>query len=189
MEDPAIAETRTIEKAANWKLPIEGGIGAYHFKVAHKDTIGPHFMDNLSSYKKLGAYMRPVLPRTSLPDLTEIPREDWAIRDHANVLYSVFPLDRFLAMRDYIAWISTHPLAHDRTELRLTALVPKDEVTPKKAAHWAHNQKITEATLVEDFEINGQVQARIATGANEALTFGRYEGTLHAFDVEVESRL
>lgn len=33
------------------------------------------------------------------------------------------------------------------------------------------------------------VQERLASGANVALTFGRYEGALHRFNAEVEARL
>ena len=65
MADLAMAHSDVIEKQSNWKLLVEGGLEAYHFKVAHRETIGPHFMDNLSSYERLGAHMRSVL-RTCL---------------------------------------------------------------------------------------------------------------------------
>ena len=42
------AET-TLDVRANWKLLVEGGLEAYHFKVAHRNTIGPYFSDNQST--------------------------------------------------------------------------------------------------------------------------------------------
>ncbi len=189
MDNLAVAATNTIERDANWKLLIEGGIEAYHFKVAHRDTIGPHFLDNLSSYEMLGPHMRSVLPRTSLTSLGDVPRENWSIRDHANVLFTVFPTNQFLLMQDHVGWISFRPLAADRTELRLTTLAPKSEITPDRQAHWDRNHQITLTTLAEDFELNEQVQAGLASGAPDRLTFGRYEGALDRFNAEVEARL
>ena len=189
MDQLAIAATDTFERRANWKLLIEGGLEAYHFKVAHRDTIGPHFVDNLSSYEMLGAHMRSVLPRTSITALADQPREDWAIRDHANVLYTVFPTDQFLLMQDHVGWLSYRPLAADRTLIRMTTLAPRSEITPQRQAHWDRNHAITRTTLGEDFEINEQVQAGLGSGANTALTFGRYEGALQSFNAQVEACL
>lgn len=189
MDRMAVAATDTFERAANWKLLIEGGIEAYHFKVAHKDTIGPHFLDNLSSYAMLGQHMRSVLPRTSLASLHNVTRENWSIREHANVLYTVFPTTQFLLMQDHVAWLNFRPLSPDRTEIQMTTLASKSEITPERQPHWDRNHKITFVTLSEDFEINQQVQGGLNSGANEALTFGRYEGALNRFNVEVEARL
>ncbi len=186
MADLAVVHTDTITRNANWKLLVEGGIEAYHFKVAHKNTIGPHFLDNLSSYAMLGPHMRSILPRNTLTSLSETPQDAWAIRDHANVLYTLFPLTQFLLMQDHIAWINLSPLAADRTELRLTTLAPKSEVTPEKAEHWARNHKITSITLDEDFEINEAVQAGLTSGANTHHMFGAYEGALNSFNATVE---
>lgn len=187
MADHVIACSDVSERAANWKLLAEGGIEAYHFKVAHKSTIGPHFLDNLSSYRMLGPHMRSVLPRNSLRDITSQPQEDWAIRDHANVLYTAFPTSQFLVMQDHIAWIAAEPLTHDRTQLRISTLVPADQAD--RTDHWTRNHEITMVTLDEDFAINEATQAGIETGANSDLTFGRYEGALAAYNSVVEAQL
>ncbi|MCP9483665.1 Rieske 2Fe-2S domain-containing protein [Shimia sp. CNT1-13L.2] len=189
METLAIAATDTIERKANWKLLAEGGIEAYHFKVTHRDTIGPHFLDNLSSYETLGSHMRSVLPRSSLPELNGTDPAQWDIRTEANVLYTVFPTSQFLVMQDHIGWIELIPLAPDLTRLRLTTLAPKSEITPDKEEHWKRNHAITSVTLNEDFEVNEEVQSGLLSGANESLTFGRYEGALDAFNREIERHL
>ncbi len=174
---------------ANWKLLLEGGLEAYHFKVTHKETIGSHFLDNISSYQVLGPHIRSVLPRSrvTLPETGD--GESWSIRDHANVLYTVFPLNQFLVMQDHVAWISLNPLAPDRTEAMIVTLAPQETIAEDRMDHWRRNHKITSVTLSEDFEVNEAVQAGLASGANEFLTFGRYEGALHRFNDEVEKRL
>ncbi len=186
MAQLGIATQHTQRVEANWKLIVEGGIEAYHFKVAHRDTIGPHFMDNLSSYRMLGPHMRSVLPRASLPTLATQAKDQWDIRAHANVLYNVFPGTQFLVMQDHIAWVTLRPLAVDHSEVTITVLVPQDQLGAERQAHWARNQHITVATLNEDFALNAAQQRGVATGANAAQTFGRFEGALHRFNAEVE---
>ena len=189
MDTLAIAHTTTQDRSANWKLLAEGGIEAYHFRVVHKRTIGPHFMDNLSSYQMLGPHMRSILPRTSVRDLHNRPRSQWSIREHANVLYTLMPMDQFLLMQDHIAWIHAEPLAADRTRLRVSTLVPAAELTQARHDHWARNHDLTCATLDEDFEVNEHAQSGLTSGANDTLTFGRFESALHAFNSAVEARL
>ncbi|WP_300529097.1 SRPBCC family protein [Maricaulis sp.] len=189
MAGMVVAESEDAEYEANWKLLAEGGIEAYHFRITHRDTIGPHFMDNLSSYQMLGAHMRSILPRTSIEELEQLPRENWSIRDHANVLYTLMPSDQFLLMQDHVAWIHAEPLSAGRTALRIATLVPKEDFTPDRAGHWKRNHAITKMTLAEDFDVNEAVQSGLASGANSELNFGRFESALHKFNSDIEARL
>ncbi|WP_306141669.1 aromatic ring-hydroxylating dioxygenase subunit alpha [Roseibium sp. MMSF_3412] len=184
-----IAARDAFTLSANWKLLVEGGLEAYHFKVAHKETIGPHFVDNLSSYQMLGSHIRSILPRTSIASLRTNDIPGRRIRDHANVLYSVFPANEFLLMQDHVAWVKLHPLSTGRTEVEIVTLAPAPDITESKAAHWHRNHEITKRTLAEDFAVNEAVQSGLESGANAVLTFGRYEGALHRFHEEVEKFL
>ncbi|WP_434055869.1 MAG: SRPBCC family protein [Roseibium sp.] len=189
MDRLRIAASDTFTLSANWKLLVEGGLEAYHFKVAHKETIGPHFVDNLSSYEMLGSHIRSILPRTSIAAMPAVGEEGWSIRDHANVLYSVFPSSQFLLMQDHVAWVKLHPLSAGRTEVQVTTLAPASAITDRQTDHWHRNHKITSLTLAEDFALNEAVQSGLESGANTALTFGRYEGALHRFNEEIEKYL
>ncbi|MEX0283899.1 MAG: aromatic ring-hydroxylating dioxygenase subunit alpha [Paracoccaceae bacterium] len=187
MEGMVIAEQDTLVCNANWKLLVEGGIEAYHFRVAHANTIGPFFPDNLSSYQMFDRHMRSVLPRISLETLGERDREDWNIRNEANIVYSLFPTSQWLVQQDHLVWIHMNPLAADKSHLTLATLVPASEKGRKE--HWKRNHQITMTTLQEDFELGEGIQAGMATGANTRLTFGRYEGALNAFAKAVQSAL
>lgn len=180
------------EWAVNWKLLVEGGIEAYHFRVAHRETIGPFFNDNLSSYQTFGPHMRSVLPRSTFVTLREKPREEWQIREHANILYSLFPTSSLLVQQDHVAWIDMVPLAVDRTRIKVATLASVEEassLTKQEAKHWQHNHDITCRTLNEDFEIGASIQSGLLSGANNELTFGRFEGALHRFNETVKSYL
>ena len=73
---------------------------SYHFKVAHRKTIGPYFEDNLSSYQMLGDHMRSVLVCARVCVITrDQPTNQWRLRDHANIIYTFFPTTQLLVQR------------------------------------------------------------------------------------------
>ena len=164
----------------NWKILVEGGLEAYHFKIAHRNTIGPYFEDNLSSYQLLGDHIRSVLMRASMRELAGMPQTQWRLRDHANIIYTFFPTTQLLVQGDHVVWINICPISATETELRLTTLAPKERLDERE--YWSKNHNITVATLTEDFVIGESIQAGLASNANENMTFGRFEGALPRFN-------
>jgi phenylpropionate dioxygenase-like ring-hydroxylating dioxygenase large terminal subunit len=187
LADHRIAVEETIEIAANWKVLVEGGIEAYHFRVAHAATIAPHFPDNLSTYQMFGSHMRSVLPRRTMTALGDTPEQEWSIRKDANLLYSLMPTTQMLVQQDHIVWINSTPLSEGQTRMRLATLVPADTPdTPQMQAHWEKNHKITHVTLREDFDLGEEIQAGFASRGNPSHLFGRFEGALNQFNLLVE---
>ena len=175
----AIAHEEKKVHNSNWKVLVEGGIESYHFKVAHRKTIGPYFEDNLSSYQMLGDHMRSVLMRSSMHELRSEPVEQWRLRDHANVIYTFFPTTQLLVQKDHVVWINSRPVSAGLTEIRLATLAPKSRLAEE--AYWEKNHQITSTTLNEDFVIGESIQNGFASGANDVITFGRFEGALPEF--------
>ncbi len=180
IDEMAIAVEHTETRRANWKILVEGGIESYHFRVAHRTTIGPYFEDNLSSYRSFGPHLRSILPRTSLAKLTDETRGTWRLRDHSYILYTLFPTCQLLVQKDHIVWITQEPLGPGETSLRLVTLVPKSTVGSQ--AHWKQNHSITSKTLDEDFDIAESIQKNLSSGANSDMIFGRFEGALDQFN-------
>lgn len=176
----AIAHEEKKVHNSNWKILVEGGIESYHFKVAHRKTIGPYFEDNLSSYQMLGDHMRSVLMRSSMHVLRDQPTDQWRLRDHANIIYTFFPTTQLLVQKDHVVWINSRPVSAGQTELRLATLVPKSRLGEE--AYWEKNHQITSTTLNEDFVIGESIQNGFASGANDVITFGRFEGALPEFN-------
>ncbi len=174
------------ERRANWKILIEGGIEAYHFRIVHRKTIGPHFPNNLSSYQNFGDNIRSILPRAGVGDIDIESLGPDEIRDRANVLYTFFPLTNLLVMQDHIVWIDNEPLAPDRTRLRFCTLAAKDNTDQE---HWLRNDAIAQETLAEDGEVGESIQRGIDSGANSAFRFGRFEGALAAFNASIDRHL
>ncbi len=185
--DLKIAHCSEWVRTVNWKILIEGGIEAYHFRIAHRDTIGRFFQDNLSSYQVFGCHLRSILPRMSLDAMMQRPRESWRLRRDANLVYSIFPTSQLLVQEDHIVWVHETPRAADQTRIRLLTLVPVSN--RKTADHWSKNHDITVRTLSEDFDIAESIQSGLPSGANDVLRFGRFEGALHQFNGIVERHL
>ncbi|MGE3630146.1 MAG: ring-hydroxylating oxygenase subunit alpha, partial [Sandaracinaceae bacterium] len=51
---------------------------------------------------------------------------------------------------------------------------------------WEKNHALTLPTLAEDFALAESIQSTLASGANDALTFGTYEHQLEAFHETLE---
>ena len=184
----AVSDNYTLK--ANWKTLFEGGIEAYHFKVAHKETIAPYFPDNLSTYQMFGPHMRSILPRVSMPDLKNIPEEEWSIREDANIIYTVLPTTQFLVQQDHVVWIHLQPVSAGETKLRLATIVPSDAPkTDEMTEHWSKNHKITLKTLMEDFVLGEEIQSGFASKGNPSHLFGRFEGALNRFNLAIEEMI
>ncbi|MEN7343097.1 MAG: SRPBCC family protein, partial [Pseudomonadota bacterium] len=175
MADHQIVHTDERIGRANWKIFVEGGLEAYHFRVAHRDTIGPYFLDNLSSYQRIGPNLRSILARKTLTTIDDVDKDAFRLRDHAQILYSVFPTTQLLVQDDHFAWIQIEPISVDSTRIRIHTLAPAARVRDADdLAHWARNHAITVDTLTEDFEIGEGIQEGLSSGANAALMFGRF---------------
>ncbi|QFU75609.1 ring-hydroxylating oxygenase subunit alpha [Halioglobus maricola] len=174
---------------ANWKILVEGGLEAYHFRVAHADSIAGLFPDNLSSYRCYGRHIRSILPRNTINSQADMPQDQWRIRDHANILYSLFPGSQFLVQSDHFIWIRGIPLGPDRTRLELTTLVPTTQNTEARRDYWRKNHEFTLLTLDEDFQFAEEIQSGLASGANAHLNFGRFEGALARFNRYVDDAI
>lgn len=189
LADHKIVADETIDIKANWKVLVEGGIEAYHFRVAHAATIAPYFPDNLSTYQMFGPHIRSILPRTSMMDSADRPEDQWAIRGDANILYTLMPTTQLLVQQDHVVWVNAQPRSADLTTVRLATLAPARASTEDRKAHWAKNQAITRATLMEDFELGEEIQSGFASRGNPSHLFGRFEGALNRFNLMVEEMI
>lgn len=190
-EDLTIAHSEMCERAINWKIVLEGGIEAYHIKIAHRNTIDTFFQDNLSSYRVFGRHLRTVLPRNNFDEMTGLPRTEWSARQFTSLLYTVFPTSQLLVQKDHMSWLHVTPLAADRTLIRRSTLVPRStgRESDSRAARWRKNHEINIRTLDEDFALGESIQSSLESGANDSLLFGRFEGALDSFNRIVEAHL
>ena len=190
LNDHRIALIDTLDINANWKVLIEGGLEAYHFRIAHKKTIGPHFPDNLLTYKQFGPHMRAVLPRNAMPELGGTPEDQWILRKDANMVYTVLPNTQMLVQQDHFMWFHIEPISEAKTRFRMATVVPNDAPhSEDMEKHWELNHRISLTALKEDFELGEEIQAGFASRGNPTHIFGRFEGALNRFNLIVEEMI
>jgi phenylpropionate dioxygenase-like ring-hydroxylating dioxygenase large terminal subunit len=180
---------REREYAINWKLAFDIFLEAYHVRVAHAQTIAPMFLDNVYLVDPHPPHLRNVFPKQSIAALAHQPEPSWRLREHANVLYVLFPSTLVLVQPDHSAVLHILPLAVDRTRLCSYAVIPEPPAHDKARAHWDANMKILYSAVDEDFALGTTIQAGLASGANEALHFGAFEHALTRFHAQVDAAI
>lgn len=180
---------RVVELRCNWKLMVEGSSEAYHFKIAHRQTIASMFVDNLQIVDEAGLHRRMFIVRESLRDRTAGPASPFAPREFGNLLYFFFPSTMLLVQPDHAQVTRIEPLAPDRTRLHEIALIPQSITDEKARTHWERNVALYRAALGEDYTQMESIQSGLSSGALAALTFGRYEFALARFNQQLDAEL
>ena len=177
---------------ANWKLLVEGGLEAYHFKIAHRSTIGGLFTDTRASFQVFGDHLRGVLPRSSIRSLADTPEAQWSLVAHANVLYTLSPNASVLVQDGHYAIILMTPQAPDRSLVEMITVgrpVAEGQAGARVRGFLDANHQFTVTTLNEDFVLAEQIQGGLSSGANSTLRLGRFEHALTAWHERLDERL
>ena len=180
---------RERDYALNWKLVFDIFLEAYHVRVAHARTIAPMFLDNIYLVDPHPPHLRNVFPKRTVVELAEQPEAQWRLREHANVLYVLFPNTLVLVQPDHSAVLHVHPLAVDRTRLQSYAVIPEAPTSDKARGHWDANMRILYSAVDEDFALGEGIHRNLGSGANEALTFGAFEHALTRFHAQVDAAI
>lgn len=179
--------TRVIRM--NWKLMLDGSYEAYHFRTTHARTIYPLFIDNLGVFDWSEPHLRLVLPKRSIEGLRGGERGAWKIRDHANLLYGVFPTTILLVQPDHAMVVTVWPVDASSSILRAGMLIPEAPSTPRAEAHWRKNEQIFWEAIAEDIAMGERIQGGLRSGANEHILTARYECLIPRVHEAIERRL
>jgi phenylpropionate dioxygenase-like ring-hydroxylating dioxygenase large terminal subunit len=174
------------ERALSWKLSIDVFLETYHLRPVHKDSIFPMFFDNIGLVDPIGPHLRNVFPKRSIKDLANSPSDTWQLRQHANVLYHLFPNTLILVEPDHAAVLTLWPQGPQRTLLSSFTLVPDLPTTDKARAYWDANNAILYGAIDEDFAMGESIQRGLASGANRDVVFGAFEHALAHFHRQID---
>ncbi len=186
LENQQVYARRDYVIKANWKILAEGGIEAYHFNVAHKNTLASFFLGNLSTWEAWGPYMRMVLPKKTILKAKELPEAQWDMRQMANVMYNLPPGMLILAQPDNLSLIKMVPLGPGETRIEEVLLVnpPKDgsnEWSEEEKKMHDKNHYLVNHILMEDWVLGETIQANMESGVVKEVHFGRFESALTEF--------
>ncbi|PTL81116.1 aromatic ring-hydroxylating dioxygenase subunit alpha [Vitiosangium sp. GDMCC 1.1324] len=189
LEKHVVYRPQRLELRLNWKIAIEIFLEAYHFRHAHRTSIYPLFIDNVGLIDRLAPHIRCVYPKRTLRDLAGTPEETWQLREHANILYFVFPNTLMLVQSDHINIITVFPLDIDRTDFHSVTLIPEAPTSEKALRHWDKNVDLVLNVMQEDSRLGESIQRGLRSGANASLRLARFEHGLRYFHEAVDQAL
>ena len=175
-----------IRPRMNWKLVIDTFLELYHFRYLHPDSVYPIFLDNIATYERLDRHLRMAAAKRTLTELENQPKASWDIRDHAIVLYQLFPNTVLTYTQDHCGVFTSFPVSPDESVMHFSVLVSPEEKAKKPDSYWKANVDLFASALVEDFGIGETIQRNFRSGANRQQTFGKFEKALGWYHEEVE---
>lgn len=190
LEQQRFYKRRSYVVKANWKILLEGGIEAYHFNVAHRNTLAPFFLGNLSTWETWGGmHLRMILPKKPMLEAPDLPESEWDIRAMANIIYLMGPTISLLVQPDNLSLIRMTPISIDETRVEEVMLVdpPKDgseEWSPDELKIHETNYNLVNKILTEDWDLGESIQANMNAGVVDEIHFGRFESALTWFHDE-----
>lgn len=188
LRNPVGFAPRSYEIEANWKLLIDGSFEAYHFKVAHRETIAHMFENNTQIIDEVELNRRLYLVKSNF-SRDEPEADGFEPRRYGNLLYFFFPSTTILVQPDHAQLSSLEPLGAQRTRVHEITLIPEVPATEKALAYWEANVALYRRTLAEDYALSESIQAGFASGANEALTFGTFEYSAPRFHAQLRQQV
>lgn len=173
---------KMVNYDSNWKLNIEAGLEAYHFKITHAKTIGPYFFDSIGldiSENKL--HCTTIYPKKSILQLKEQDPSEWSLRKHANILVQIFPNTTLLIMEDHAMVIPIFPTDEKNSIAKSFLLIPNQPKNEEEAQHFQLNYKIFWDAIEEDNEMVRLQQKSFNAYDLMPMTAGGYEKLLTQF--------
>lgn len=187
--DHVLYAPSTRPRALNWKLMLDGSWETYHFRPTHAQTIYPLFIDNVGVFDWAEPHLRMVLPKRSITALAQAPEETWRLRDHANVLYGLFPNTIVLCQPDHAMVVTAWPTSPTTSTLAAGMLIPEAPRTDRARAHWDRNEEIFWTAIEEDLQMGESIQRGLASGANASILCGRYEHLIPRYHAAIDRAL
>ncbi len=168
----------------NWKLGIDTFLEAYHIFSLHRATIADEFLSTPSLHEAFGPHGRLLAFRRSVLDVADADEDTWNLRDHAAVVYRLFPnvVVSLVASGQTELWeFHPEPGAPHRTRVTIKFYTPGEVGSEKEQDYWNRNVDFTTGVVfAEDFRQQETIHANLCSGLLPELIFGRNEpGLIH----------
>jgi len=163
------------EHRGNWKLPMEGFLESYHVRTLHRATVYPFFLDARSAVERVGPHVRAATARRAARQ-SDV-ESGTPLRELATPSWTIFPCTTLIAHPDWTSLVVIQPLTADRFAWSHAQLLPEEPRTEAARAHYARSFELIQGGVfeAEDLRMASEIQAGLASGANEALLFGTLE--------------
>jgi len=185
-----VERTHVFTENINWKSVIDGFLENYHVRFLHANTLARFLRSNVHLYDPFGPHNRLAVIKTTFDKVRDLPVREYEPLKHMSVIYQVFPNTVVNWVGDHFeSWTSFPDPARPRLSRTLfTLLVPPDRVSEHD--FWDRSMKTILDTIPnEDFKMARIMQQGLLANAQTHQVFGRNEGALQHFHIELENVL
>lgn len=84
-------KTGVLPVKANWKYALDTYGEGYHFAALHKQTLAPHFRNDITVYDRYGPHHRVSFVSRDMEDWLDRPEEDWGAGLALGGIHYIFP--------------------------------------------------------------------------------------------------
>jgi phenylpropionate dioxygenase-like ring-hydroxylating dioxygenase large terminal subunit len=188
--DQQLFATSDREIEANWKIVLEGFLEGYHIRPTHRETFYPYGFDNLNLVERFGRNSRVTFPFRRIRTLAEVPPETWRVDGLLTYVYHLFPNVLVTMFSHHTNVVVLEPVTLDRTREITYSFTNRGLGDPdaRKAAE-RDAEFIRDAGLAEDRAVVCDIQRGLGSRANEAFTFGLFEGAISHFHRSLDAVL
>lgn len=180
--DQRLFATAEREFQVNWKIFLESFIEGYHIKSTHPESFLPYGFDNLNVIDIFGRHSRVTYPFQRIKKLAKVPSGERRVDGLLTYVYHLFPNVLLTVLSRHTNLVILEPLAIDRTRQITYTLTNGGGDEPEALAEAKRDADFVGTTgALEDRAVVEAIQRGLASRANEAFTFGRFESAIVHF--------
>lgn len=170
------------EFEVNWKIFLESFIEGYHIKSTHPESFLPYGFDNLNVIDLFGRHSRVTYPFQRIKKLAKVPSGQRRVDGLLTYVYHLFPNVLLTVLSRHTNLVVLEPLAIDRTRQITYTLTNGGGDDPEALAEAKRDAEFVGTSgALEDRAVVEAIQRGLASGANDAFTFGRFESAIVHF--------
>jgi phenylpropionate dioxygenase-like ring-hydroxylating dioxygenase large terminal subunit len=180
--DQRLFATSERDFDVNWKIFLESFIEGYHIKSTHPESFLPYGFDNLNVIDIFGRHSRVTYPFQRIKKLAKVPPGQRRVEGLLTYVYHLFPNVLITVLSRHTNVVILEPLAIDRTRQITYTLTNGGGDDPEALAEAKRDAGFVGNTgAQEDRAVVHAIQRGLASGANEAFTFGKFESAIVHF--------
>jgi len=180
--DQRLFATNERDFEVNWKIFLESFIEGYHIKSTHPESFLPYGFDNLNVIDLFGRHSRVTYPFQRIKKLAKVPPTERRVEGLLTYVYHLFPNVLITVLSRHTNVVILEPLAIDRTRQFTYTLTNGGGDDPDALAEAKRDAEFVGTQgAVEDRAVVQAIQRGLASGANDAFTFGKFESAIVHF--------
>ena len=160
----------------NWKIAYDGYLDFYHLPFLHRRTFGTE-ISNKAIYTEWGPHQRMTSPDPALPELLQVPEEEWDMDLMCGGVWTIFPHVSFAGGNGGGLVSQLFPGPTPGTSVTVQNYFVAAEPSAVRRADAEKTADFLEMVVRdEDYYTGLRLQRALATRAKDSVLFGRNEG-------------